>query len=65
MDLMVVPVKIVVQVKLVPDAVQASALGATLRTVNDLATWVSEVAFVNTARREPEPHHLQDDRDRG
>ncbi|MER5695487.1 RNA-guided endonuclease TnpB family protein, partial [Streptomyces mirabilis] len=36
-------VKIVVQVKLVPDAAQASAVGATLHTVNDRANWVSGV----------------------
>ncbi|MGW9557556.1 RNA-guided endonuclease InsQ/TnpB family protein [Nocardiopsis sp. NPDC055551] len=46
--------KIVVQVKLLPEADQAAALGATLRTVNDLATWVSEVAFVNDVPREYE-----------
>lgn len=51
---MVVPMKIVVQVKLLPEADQAAALGATLRTVNDLATWVSEVAFVNDVPREYE-----------
>ncbi|MFE2689104.1 hypothetical protein [Streptomyces mirabilis] len=32
--------KIVMQVKLVPDATQASAVGATLHTVNDRANWV-------------------------
>jgi putative transposase len=46
--------KIVTQVKLMPEADQAAALGATLRTVNDLATWVSEVAFVNDVPREYE-----------
>lgn len=37
--------KIVVQVKLLPDAVQASALATTLRTVNESANWVSTVGF--------------------
>ncbi|GAA3132141.1 RNA-guided endonuclease InsQ/TnpB family protein [Streptomyces echinatus] len=46
--------KIVTQVKLIPEAGQAAALAATLRTVNDLATWVSEVAFVNDVPREYE-----------
>lgn len=46
--------KIVTQVKLMPEADQAAALGATLRTVNDLATWVSEVALVNDVPREYE-----------
>ncbi|PZT78035.1 MULTISPECIES: RNA-guided endonuclease InsQ/TnpB family protein [unclassified Streptomyces] len=46
--------KIVVQVKLMPDAVQASAIGATLRTVNDCATWVSSVAFAHGVPREYE-----------
>jgi putative transposase len=38
-------VKIVVQVKLLPDAGQAAALQTTLRTVNEAACWVSAVAF--------------------
>jgi putative transposase len=38
-------VKLVVQVKLMPDAVQAPALAATLHAVNDAANWVSSVAF--------------------
>lgn len=46
--------KIVTQVKLMPDAVQASALRSTLRTVNDLACWVSEVAFAHGVPREYE-----------
>ncbi|WP_331724115.1 transposase (plasmid) [Streptomyces atratus] len=37
--------KIVVQVRLTPDAVQAPALEPTLRTVNKAANWVSSVAF--------------------
>ncbi|MFE5216514.1 MULTISPECIES: RNA-guided endonuclease InsQ/TnpB family protein [unclassified Streptomyces] len=44
--------KIVTQVKLVPETDQAAALRSTLRTVNDLATWVSDVAFVNDVPRE-------------
>ncbi|MBB4930215.1 IS605 OrfB family transposase [Lipingzhangella halophila] len=44
--------KIVVQVKLVPDAVQASALESTLRTVNEAANWVSGVAFEQGVPRE-------------
>jgi putative transposase len=47
-------VKIVVQVKLVPDAAQASAIGATLHTVNGRANWVSEVAFARGVPREYE-----------
>src|SRR6266508_2997869 len=47
-------VKVVVQVKLIPDAVQAPALGATLHTVNDRANWVSEVAFARGVPREYE-----------
>ncbi|MER5449946.1 transposase [Streptomyces sp. NPDC002764] len=46
--------KIVAQVKLVPDAVQASVLERTLRTVNDAANWVSEVAFEHDVPREYE-----------
>ncbi|MFD7447078.1 RNA-guided endonuclease TnpB family protein, partial [Streptomyces sp. NPDC059909] len=38
-------VKIVVQVKLMPDAVQAPALERTLHAVNEAANWVSAVAF--------------------
>jgi IS605 OrfB family transposase len=44
---MITLVKVVAQVKLMPKADQAAALSATLRTINDLACWVSEVAFVN------------------
>ncbi|MGW7202846.1 RNA-guided endonuclease InsQ/TnpB family protein [Streptomyces sp. NPDC054837] len=51
---MFAPVKIVVQVKLVPDAIQASVLESTLRTVNDAANWVSEVAFEHGVPREYE-----------
>ena len=47
-------IKIVAQVKLVPEADQAAALSATLHTVNDLACWVSEVAYVNDVPREYE-----------
>jgi hypothetical protein len=50
----ITPVKIVTQVKLVPDAVQASVLERTLRTVNDAANWVSEVAFEHGVPREYE-----------
>ncbi|MFD9503810.1 RNA-guided endonuclease InsQ/TnpB family protein [Streptomyces sp. NPDC060035] len=46
--------KIVVQVKLMPDAVQAPAISATLRTVNDRANWVSTVAFEHGVPREYE-----------
>ncbi|MFE8947844.1 RNA-guided endonuclease InsQ/TnpB family protein [Streptomyces sp. NPDC007856] len=51
---MITLVKVVAQVKLIPQADQAAALSATLRTLNDLATWVSEVAFVNDVPREYE-----------
>ncbi|MFI6493746.1 RNA-guided endonuclease InsQ/TnpB family protein [Streptomyces sp. NPDC050564] len=37
--------KLVVQVKLAPTPVQATALEATLRACNEAATWASEVAF--------------------
>ncbi|MFD4231896.1 RNA-guided endonuclease InsQ/TnpB family protein [Streptomyces sp. NPDC058545] len=47
-------VKIVVQVRLMPDAVQAPVIGATLRTVNDRANWVSGVAFEHGVPREYE-----------
>ncbi|WP_019071937.1 RNA-guided endonuclease InsQ/TnpB family protein [Streptomyces hokutonensis] len=47
-------VKIVTQVKLMPEAQQAAALSATLRTVNDLACWVSAVAFAHGVPREYE-----------
>jgi IS605 OrfB family transposase len=46
--------KIVTQVKLMPDAVQASMLERTLRTVNDAANWVSQVAFAHGVPREYE-----------
>ncbi|MFF1394875.1 RNA-guided endonuclease InsQ/TnpB family protein [Streptomyces sp. NPDC058287] len=46
--------KIVVQVKLMPEAEQAAALRSTLRTVNDLACWVSHVAFARGVPREYE-----------
>lgn len=47
-------VKVVVQVKLLPDAMQASAIGATLHAVNDRANWVSAVAFEHGVPREYE-----------
>ena len=43
-----------VQVKLMPEAEQAAALRSTLRTVNDLACWVSQVAFARGVPREYE-----------
>ncbi|QBI54605.1 hypothetical protein [Streptomonospora litoralis] len=46
--------KIVVQAKLVPDAAQASALSATLRTLNEAANRVSAVAFEHGVPREYE-----------
>ncbi|MFC9494814.1 RNA-guided endonuclease InsQ/TnpB family protein [Streptomyces sp. NPDC056982] len=46
--------KIVVQLKLTPEAEQAAALRSTLRTVNDLACWVSQVAFAHGVPREYE-----------
>jgi hypothetical protein len=45
-------VKVVVQVRLLPDAEQASALEATLRAVNEAACWVSAVAFDHRVFRE-------------
>lgn len=48
------PVKLVVQVKLLPQAGQAAALLATLRTVNEAANWVSAVAFEHGVPREYE-----------
>jgi putative transposase len=47
-------VKLVVQVKLIPEAEQAAALSATLRTVNEAANWVSTVAFEQGVPREYE-----------
>ncbi|MGW6391288.1 RNA-guided endonuclease InsQ/TnpB family protein [Streptomyces sp. NPDC055103] len=46
--------KIVRRVKLMPEADQAAALLATLRTVNDAACWVSSVAFERGVPREYE-----------
>jgi putative transposase len=46
--------KIVTQVKLIPEADQAAALSATLRTVNEAADWVSAVAFERGVPREYE-----------
>ncbi|MEV7021152.1 transposase [Kitasatospora sp. NPDC093558] len=48
--------KLVMQVKLVPEAAQAAALRATLRTVNEAACWVSGVAF---ERRVPGEYELR------
>ncbi len=41
----IVPVKIVTQVKLMPDAVQTPALERTLPAINEAANWVSAVSF--------------------
>ncbi|MFD9481581.1 RNA-guided endonuclease InsQ/TnpB family protein [Streptomyces nojiriensis] len=46
--------KLVVQVRLMPDAVQASALECTLRRVNEAACWVSGVALEHGVPREYE-----------
>ncbi|MFE6806941.1 RNA-guided endonuclease InsQ/TnpB family protein [Streptomyces sp. NPDC057681] len=46
--------KIVVQVKLIPEAEQATALSATLTACNDAANWVSVVAFEHGVPREYE-----------
>ncbi|MFG2295806.1 RNA-guided endonuclease InsQ/TnpB family protein [Streptomyces sp. NPDC048603] len=46
--------KIVTQVKLMPEAEQAAALRSTLRTVNEAACWVSKVAFEHGVPREYE-----------
>ncbi|MFE3880175.1 RNA-guided endonuclease InsQ/TnpB family protein [Kitasatospora sp. NPDC059146] len=46
--------KIVVRVKLVPEADQATALRSTLRAVNEAACWVSAVAFERGVPREYE-----------
>ncbi|MGW4999945.1 RNA-guided endonuclease InsQ/TnpB family protein [Streptomyces hydrogenans] len=46
--------KIVTQVKLMPEAGQAAALRSTLRTVNEAACWVSVVAFERGVPREYE-----------
>ncbi|MFZ4299961.1 RNA-guided endonuclease InsQ/TnpB family protein [Streptomyces cinereoruber] len=46
--------KIVAQVKLMPEADQAAALRSTLRTVNEAACWVSGVAFERGVPREYE-----------
>ncbi|MEV0703556.1 transposase [Saccharopolyspora sp. NPDC050389] len=44
--------KIVVEVKLMPDAMQAPVLGCTLRAINEAANWVSAVAFERGLPRE-------------
>jgi IS605 OrfB family transposase len=44
--------KQVVQVKLLPTPEQAQALAATLRAVNEAATWTAEVAFAHGVPRE-------------
>ena len=54
MDRTILLVKIVVRVKLMPEADQACALSATLRAVNDAANWVSAVAFERGVPREYE-----------
>jgi len=46
--------KLVTQVKLMPEADQAAVLSATLRTVNEAACWVSGVAFERGVPREYE-----------
>src|SRR5688500_12187192 len=46
--------KIVVPVKLTPQADQAAALSATLHEVNEAANWVSAVAFEHGVPREYE-----------
>ncbi|MGG7568833.1 RNA-guided endonuclease InsQ/TnpB family protein [Streptomyces sirii] len=46
--------KVVTQVKLMPEADQAAALRSTLRTVNEAACWVSVVAFERGVPREYE-----------
>jgi hypothetical protein len=46
--------KIVTQVKLMPEAGPAAALSATLRTANEAANWVSGVAFERGVPREYE-----------
>ncbi|MFD9367950.1 RNA-guided endonuclease InsQ/TnpB family protein [Streptomyces sp. NPDC060020] len=46
--------KLVTQVKLMPEADQAAALRFTLRTVNEAACWVSSVAFEHGVPREYE-----------
>ncbi|OLT34025.1 transposase [Actinomadura sp. CNU-125] len=46
---MVTIVKVMVQVKLLPDAVQAAALKRTLPEINEAANWVSAVSFENLA----------------
>ena len=51
---MVIFVKLVTQVKLLPEAGQAAALQCTLRMVNEAACWVSGVAFERGVPREYE-----------
>ncbi|MFF1909776.1 RNA-guided endonuclease InsQ/TnpB family protein [Kitasatospora sp. NPDC058218] len=46
--------KLVTQVKLLPEADQAAALRSTLRTANEAACWVSAVAFEHGVPREYE-----------
>ena len=59
--------KLVVQVKLLPDAVRASVLADILAAVNDAANWVSQIAFTRGVPREYEPrkHTYAEPRARG
>lgn len=50
----ITPVKSVVQVKLMPEGDQASALSASLDAVNESANWVSGIAFERGVPREYE-----------
>jgi hypothetical protein len=60
-------VKVVAQVKLMPTPAQAAALKHTLRTANEAACWVSEVAFERGVPREYElrKHTYAELRERG
>jgi hypothetical protein len=51
---MITIMKIVTQVKLMPEADQAAALRSTLRTLNEAACWVSGIAFEHGVPREYE-----------
>jgi IS605 OrfB family transposase len=59
--------KLVVQVKLVPSPEEAAALAATLRAVNEAATWAAAVAFAHGVPREYalRQHTYTDLKDRG
>lgn len=57
-------VKIVVQVKLTPDAVQEPAVERTLQAANEAAAWVSSASFDRKLSRKGILERREDDEDR-